>query len=268
MQKTIIKIPWIENKREERATVLKNVLNKVLGRFGLRIKRSFHPCNYTIEDDFIDIYNRCKNYTKSSVERLYALYKATVYIVKNRIPGDLVECGVWKGGSCMLMALVLKKMNDTGRKIYLYDTYSGMTEPSDIEIDFMGNPAAKIWNRSQRTHFKWNYADLGEVKNNLFSVNYPQENLVFVKGKVEDTIPKIIPDKISILRLDTDWYESIYHELYYMYPTISINGVVMIDNYAYWTGTRKATDAYFEKNKISPLLLMIDNLARIGIKTK
>lgn len=96
------------------------------------------------------------------------------------------------------------------------------------------------------------------------STNYPAEMLVFIKGKVEDTIPKTMPKHIALLRLDTDWYESTKHELLHLYPLLSKSGVLIIDDYGYWAGSKKAVDEYFSKGEM--LLNRIDYTSRIAIK--
>lgn len=220
-----------------------------------------------IEKDFIEIYQKCKPYTMTTIERMYSLYKATEYIIRNDILGDMVECGVWRGGSSMLMAHVLLKMGIMDRKIYLYDTYSGMTKPTDIDVRFNGEKAYERWLGNQDKDInKWAYAPFEEVKKNLFLTGYPKKNLIFVKGDVKNTIPNIMPNKISILRLDTDWYESTYHELYYLFPKLSIGGIIISDDYGAWKGAREAVDKYFKENNINILLNRIDQAGRIGIK--
>jgi len=222
---------------------------------------------YDIESDFIEIYHKCKNFTLTSPERMYSLYKTTIYISKHKIPGDIVECGVWKGGSMMVCALTLMKLKDINRKIYLYDTYEGMTEPTHHDIRAYDRFRAKIkYDYLKQRNIKWDYAPLNEVKKNLYSTGYPKDNLIFIKGKVEDTVPKVLPNKISILRLDTDWFESTYHELKFFFPKLSINGPIIIDDYGHWKGAKEATDIYFAKNNIKILLNRIDAPGRIGIK--
>jgi O-methyltransferase len=85
-------------------------------------------------------------------------------------------------------------------------------------------------------------------------------------GKVEDTFPKDTPDKIAILRLDTDWYESTRHELIHLYPKLSIGGVLIIDDYGHWEGARKAVDEYINDNTLRILLNRIDYTGRIAVK--
>lgn len=216
---------------------------------------------------FSKIYDACKKYTMTSKERMYALYKSVEYIIKNNIPGDFVECGVWRGGSTMLIAYTLLELNVTNRKIYLYDTFEGMTQPTEFDHRVANNKvhASDKWKKEQKKdHNKWCYASLSEVKNNMALTKYPKDNIIFIKGKVEETIPKTIPSKISILRLDTDWYESTKHELIHLFPRLLKKGVLIIDDYGRWAGSKKAVDEYFSNGEI--LLNRIDSTGRIGIK--
>jgi len=219
-----------------------------------------------VEEEFADILKQCKPFTLTSVERMYALYQATKYIIDHDIPGDFVECGVWRGGSSMLMAYTLKKMNAMSRKIYCYDTYAGAVKPGARDVDFKNVSGEKLWSAFETENSKLCFVTLDEVQRNLFSTGYPENNFVFVKGKVEDTIPGTIPEKISLLRLDTDWYESTYHEFLHLFPRLSAHGALIIDDYGYWKGSREATDTYFRENKIKILLNRIDYSGRIGIK--
>ncbi len=193
-----------------------------------------------MEKEFWPISEKCKNYTMTKTKRQYSLYQAIKYIVKNEIPGDIVECGVWRGGSMMLCAYTLLKLNDISRKIYLYDIY--------------GKP--------------WDQASLRKVKKNLFSTGYPRNKLIFVKGKVEDTIPEIMPEEISILRLDIniDSYESTYHELVYLFPILAKHGILIFDDYGINKKQQMATNEYFNEKNIKLFLSRIDYGMRLAIK--
>jgi len=201
------------------------------------------------------------------VERVYALRQAVTYISRHGIDGDLVECGVWRGGSMMAAALTLLALGDTRRTLWLYDTYEGMSEPTDRDVNRGNRAARRRWERSQRDgHNAWNYAPLDDVRQNVVSTGYPEAKLRFVKGKVEDTIPGAIPERIAMLRLDTDFYESTYHELTHLYPLLVSRGVLLLDDYGHWRGARDAVDRYLaEKNP--PLLLdRIDYSGRVAVK--
>lgn len=222
-----------------------------------------------IDDDanFLKIYEKCKNYTMTPKPRMYALYQAINYIVKAKINGDLVECGVWKGGNTMLMAHTLLSLKVTNKNIYLFDTFTGMTKPTKEDFNLRKSDfyAINKWRKLSRENCNlWAYSPLREVKENMFSTNYPQNNIIFVKGKVEKTIPNTAPKNISILRLDTDWYESTKHELKHLFPKLSKKGVLIIDDYGSWAGSKKAVDEYF-KNKAF-LFNRIDEDSRLIIK--
>jgi hypothetical protein len=85
---------------------------------------------------------------------------------------------------------------------------------------------------------------------------------------VEETIPQHAPEQISVLRLDTDWYSSTKHELMHLFPRLSKNGVLIIDDYGHWAGARKAVDEYFADQTIQPLLNRIDQTGRACIKVE
>jgi O-methyltransferase len=221
------------------------------------------------EQEFLDLYELCKPYTMTSPERMYSLYKAVQYILVNNIEGDFIECGVWKGGSALLIASILCKKGITNRKVILYDTYEGMSEPTENDKDYLGKKAEVLLKETsiEIQDSVWCYSSFEEVKANLNLSGLQKENIIMIKGKVEDTIPNQLPtNKIALLRLDTDWYESTKHELNYLYPLLQHNGVLIIDDYGHWEGCRKAVDEYFSFNKISILLNRIDNTGRIAIK--
>jgi hypothetical protein len=221
-----------------------------------------------MDSDFFPLYELCKPYTMTSLERMYALYQAVKHVVKNNIEGDFVECGVWKGGSSMLMAATLNHLKEHTRKIYLYDTYEGMSEPTSHDVKYDGNSAAILLNDDikEKATSIWCYSPLEEVKQNFRLINYPSENVFFIKGKVEDTIKKNQHDSIALLRLDTDWYESTYHEMMCLYPALTVNGVLIIDDYGHWQGARDAIDQYITENKLTLLLNRIDYTGRIAVK--
>jgi len=221
-----------------------------------------------LEKEFYELKAKCQDFTMTSTERLYSVYNSIRYISENKIEGAVVECGVWKGGSSMMAALSLKKHSDTARDMWLFDTFEGMSAPTDKDVSYSGEAGEKEWKASQKAdHNEWCYSSLDEVKANLFSTAYPKEKIKFIKGKVEDTIPANLPDKIALLRLDTDWYESTYHELQHLYPRLVKNGILIIDDYGFWKGAREATDQYFKENNNKLLLNRIDKTGRLGVKT-
>lgn len=221
------------------------------------------------DEEFMKIYSICHPFTMTSIERMYALYNATNFVLDNNIQGEFVEAGVWKGGSSMIIASVLFKRGVKNRMLYMYDTYEGMNTPTDIDKDFSGNDAMLEFSKQQKGEDEsyWCYSSLNEVKENLSKTGLDPNQIVFIKGKVEDTIPGTIPkNRIALLRLDTDWYESTNHEMEHLYPLLSSGGVLLIDDFGHWQGAKKAILEYFENNQISMLLNRIDYTGRIGIK--
>jgi O-methyltransferase len=216
----------------------------------------------------IDVISKVSNFTMTSPARIVTLIRATEYIVKNNIEGDFVECGVWKGGSVGACVLTLNQLSENNRKIWLFDTFEGMNTPSEVDYDINGKLASdRLDVEDKETSWIWAKAQLDAVKNNVYSFGYPTEKIDFIKGLVEETlISNEIPEKISLLRLDTDWYESTKIELEVLYPRLVSGGVLIIDDYGHWNGCRKAVDEFFDSMEFSPFLNRIDYTGRIIIK--
>jgi O-methyltransferase len=209
--------------------------------------------------------DRVKPYTITSPERISALRDAVKYVLSNKVPGDIVECGVWKGGCVMVCALTILDAQER-RNLWLFDTFEGMTPPTDADVDLGGQRADSLLNAHHETSIVWAVGALDDVKRNVETTGYPKELIRYVKGRVEDTIPGSAPERIALLRLDTDWYESTYHELVHLYPRLSPGGVLIIDDYGHWVGSRKAADQYFAEQGIHPLLHRTDYTARMLVK--
>ncbi len=218
------------------------------------------------DQDDIDTCLSVGPFTMTSAERIYALCAAVKYVVRNRIPGDIVECGVWRGGSMMAVVQTLLRLGETSYRLFLFDTYEGMTEPTEKDVIYTGRRASDILAGASKEERIWGNCPLEEVKEALYSLGYDRDKIHFVKGKVQDTISAEAPDAISLLRLDTDWYESTRHELVHLFPRLSQGGVIIIDDYGHWLGARQATDEYIRENNLKLLLNRIDYTARIGVK--
>lgn len=216
------------------------------------------------------LYERVRPFSMTSIERLYAMYKATEYVVKAGLPGDIVESGVWRGGSMMMAASTLLSLSDTSRRLVLFDTFEGHPKPDvDKDVDFSGNAAYYEWTRHRRTDESsdWARVSLDEVRENLRSTGYPMHKVELVKGMVQDTVKHHAPDTIALLRLDTDWYASTVSELTYMYPRLCDRGVLIIDDYGHLKGQRQAVDEFFAAQKEAVLFNRIDYSSRLIIKS-
>lgn len=215
-----------------------------------------------LEPEFLSLYRRCSDYTMTSIERMHALWSAARHVTARGLEGAYVECGVWRGGSSMLAALTFAEAGESERPFFLYDTFEGMSEPTADD----GAEARREWARHQRDNRNdWCYSPLDEVEANMLSTGLPRAHLQLVKGKVEDTIPARLPDRIALLRLDTDWYESTRHELRHLFPLLEPGGVLIVDDYGHWEGARKAVDEYLAEENGSLLLVRVDDTGRVAV---
>jgi O-methyltransferase len=207
-------------------------------------------------------------HTMTGIARLQSVIDAVRYCERRGIPGAFAECGVWRGGSVLAMILTLQDLGSRDRDIYLLDTFEGMTEPGERDVSRFDGRALEKW----RDQGSWTDAFQPEVFNEqdvrqtLAATSYPATRLMFVKGRVEETIPAHAPERIALLRLDTDWYESTRHELVHLYPRLCSGGVLIVDDYGHWDGCRQAVDEYFSAEAQPVLLSRIDYTARLAIK--
>jgi hypothetical protein len=222
------------------------------------------PADY--DDEAKEIITTVRPYTMTSNEKLYALVTAVRYVVDAGIQGDLVECGVWRGGSMHAVARTLLAKGVSDRDLHLFDTFSGMTEPTERDVSLhVGKSAAELLEASERTSHTWAVASREDVEEGLATLDYPQERFHLVEGPVEDTIPGSAPERIALLRLDTDWYESTRHELKHLYDRLEPGGVLIIDDYGSWQGSKEATDEFIAGLERKPLMVRAGR-SRIGTK--
>lgn len=207
-------------------------------------------------------------YTMTSPERLNALINAVKYTVNNSLKGDIVECGVWRGGSMLAVAKTLCELNCFDYDLYLYDTYKGMPAPTKHDVRMSGMQAIRKFEdlKIDQDSSDWCNANLEDVKKTLEKASYPLDKIKFMEGKVQNTLKENSHDQISILRLDTDWYESTKHEIEVSFPRLVDKGVLIIDDYGTWKGSKKAIDDYFSTHKVKSFLHRIDSTGRLMIK--
>jgi len=178
------------------------------------------------------------------------------YIIDCKIKGDLVECGV-QGGRIEKIWIEKLKQKGQERDIYMYDTFTGLTVPSEKDVGInnefqTAEQVLDVWRQHNSNGVNtWCYAPIEKVVNELLQTNYPFQKLHFIKGDVRKTLldKKNIPDKIAILRLDTDWYDSTKIELETMWNNLVWGGVLILDDYYYWKGQQDAVDEFFKGTK-------------------
>lgn len=239
-------------------------LHRIIRRLGYELRR---PTSGLSERE-VAMVERVREITATSPARIVGLMDAVRYVVKNAIPGCVVECGVWRGGSVVVAALTLLELGDTSRDVYLFDTFEGMSEPTLRDRFADGTPVAAVLRRLERRDDGsiWAMSPIDRVKANVLATGYPAEKFHFVQGKVEDTLPGRAPERIALLRLDTDWYESTRHELEHLYDRLCPGGVLIIDDYGHWQGAREAVDEFFSARGYSPLLGRLDETGRMFVK--
>lgn len=215
----------------------------------------------------LSIIRKVRPFTMTLPTRILTLLHAVRHLVDNEIEGDFVECGVWRGGSSMAMAWMLVHLKDKLRKIYMYDTFNGMPTPGDTDNNLWGQAAYEhheyVGGTSSGSN--WAFATFEDVNNNMLSTGFPKDRFRLIRGLVEDTIPVQAPEKISLLRLDTDWYQSTRHELECLVPRMLKGGIVLVDDYGHWQGSKQAVDEFLSQYKIKPFLHRIDYASRLWI---
>jgi O-methyltransferase len=251
---------------------VKRLVKSLLRRAGydlapVQSPRSLREKNPDVTDREWEICSRVAPFTMLSMERILANIRAMDYVVNHTIPGDIVECGVWRGGSSMAMVLAVE--GHAPKTVWMYDTYAGMTDATDVDLSNAGVSAAKLLAAAKQHEIPerslvWAFASLEDVRRNMGMTGYPMNSIRFVEGPVEETIPGRVPERIALLRIDTDWYESTRHELIHLYPRLSSGGILIIDDYGHWQGARRAVDEYFQGR--GPFLNRIDYTGRLAVK--
>ncbi len=257
--------------------MIKQVIQKALRPLGYEIRRTGKfeyfaaPVEFEKTDVEIFRYVFKNKLTGVSPERLIATIQACKYAVLSDIDGDFVECGVWRGGNAIAAKLVFEAYG-SDKSVILFDTFAGMTEPTEFDKTEFSNLSAQVrFARSRRDNYNdWAYASLDDVKRNFENASIDTRGVKYVEGDVIDTLAarQNLPSNISVLRLDTDWYESTKAEMNALYPLLSPGGALLIDDYGHWQGARKAIEEYFEINgdQKCPLLQYTDYTGRMGIK--
>lgn len=221
--------------------------------------------------DFWHAWDQCKDFTLTSPVLGFALWSACRYVGAASIPGAVVECGVWRGGSMMLAALTLLEIGQP-RNLYLYDTFDwrwGDTHPMDGFIH--ARPQHESGSTADDLRGEVEQLSSGvsadTIRERIVSLGYPAEKVICVPGLVQKTLPAMLPDQIALLRLDTDYYDSTRHELVHLYPQLSVGGVLFLDDYGKLAGATQAVDDYLADSGTTILLNRVDVQGRVGVKS-
>jgi O-methyltransferase len=207
-----------------------------------------------IEDPlFWNLYGTCARFSLLNVTGFYNLFQSAHYIARNKIPGDVVECGCFTGGAAIFLDLCFKALGEA-KPLILFDTFEGAPiEHNDMVLGVR--------------HSGHKLPDFEEsVRLNIAEAGARAENFTLIRGNVLDTLPVYKPGPIAMLRLDTDFYESTKIEFETLYPKLVSGGVLIVDDYGLFQGSRRATDEYFKKAPKLALLNRIDIGIWAGVK--
>lgn len=204
--------------------------------------------------EFARLYRLVRPYTMSSNARLRGLYSSVRHVVMTNTPGDVVECGTARGGSAALMGLTLNRL-DSRRTLWVFDTFEGLPPPTLDDPDF---ETAKLYIGKCR-------GELDEVEA-LFQRLGILSSSRLVKGLFQKTLPACTVEKIAVLHIDGDWYESVRVCLDHLYDRVSPGGIIQIDDYGHWEGARKAVDEFLRQRAIDVPLRRLDYTGRQLIK--
>lgn len=206
-------------------------------------------------EEFKELFALACPYSMVHVPGFYNVYQSLAYIHENAIPGDLVECGCALGGVAIFMRLCLTRWG-MDRTIHLFDTFVG---PPIGSRDTIHGGQELVWSTATENHRAGTEANIIEATGSL-------EGFHIVEGFVEQTLPVTSLPELALLRLDTDFYESTRVEFELLYPKLTRGGVLIVDDYGYFQGSRRATDEYLATIRPTPLLNRIDQGVWAGVK--
>jgi len=182
--------------------------------------------------------------------RLDNLQQCIIDVLKSKIPGDLIECGAWRGGATILMRAVLQAYGVKDRKVWVADSFQGLPKP-----DIQNYPADKGIDLSEIDELA---VSVDQVKANFRRYSLLDDQVKFLVGWFKDSLPKAPIERLSVLRVDGDLYESTWEALQYLYPKLSIGGYCIVDDYGAIAACRRAVEDFRKANKITSELKKID----------
>lgn len=222
--------------------------------------------SYCIAQTYIDL-NKLKNillkekFTMIGDKRLNNIQFCVENVLKNNIAGDLIETGVWEGGATILMRAILKVNGDTNRKVWVADSFQGLPKPN-ISL----YPADVAWQKIGELSYL--SVSLDKVKSNFAHFGLLDSQVIFLKGWFKDSLPTAPIEKLAVLRLDGDLYESTIDALIHLYPKLSIGGYIIIDDYGHWPSCAQAINDYRKLHNIDDVMEKIDYTGVFWKKTK
>jgi hypothetical protein len=259
--------------------MIKKSIKRALAAAGIEVRRArsyepteIDPVEFTRADLDVLHFVLDNRLTMGRRERLIATINACKHAVQAGIDGDFVECGVWRGGNSIAAKLTFENYG-SDKKVWLFDTFTGMTEPSEVDTSrFVKKSSLERFRETQKDqHNEWCFASIEDVRANFEQAGADLSRVQFVAGDVTKTLAdeQNLPDRLCVLRLDTDWYDSTRAELEILYPRLSTGGSLLIDDFGHWDGARRAVEEYLGTLPPAsrPLLHFTDYSGRSGVKT-
>lgn len=239
--------------------------------FSIRFTHGLKRRPTGIEDGAWDAMLNARSRTMATQLQQYSMWQSVKYICENDIAGAVIEFGVWRGGISMIARTAMVQFKKDLDQ-FLFDTFEGMPNPSELDIELSSNKYALNLLRATKKKEKrngdydiWCLAGIDDVKVGMEKIGSDSRKINYIQGDVLDTVPSSLPESIAICRIDTDWYESTAHLLKHCWPRIVHGGVLILDDYDYWKGARSAVDEFFERENLKPLMLRPDS-GRLVIK--
>lgn len=195
----------------------------------------------------LQTFSTVSSYTMVGRKRLETLYRLGRSINESGVPGDIVECGVWNGGTAAVLASA--GMTDIGRRLWLFDSFEGLPEPTQVDGERAKSYEGKL------------VASVVRVQEVLSQVGAPLDRVEIVKGWFEDTFPTVEIPQIALLHVDADWYASVKLALERFYDAVQPGGYIVFDDYGYWQGCKKAVDEFMVDRGVNADLREIDSRA-------
>jgi Macrocin-O-methyltransferase (TylF) len=189
-------------------------------------------------------------HTMIGIHRLDNLHFCVEDVLARKVPGDLMETGVWRGGAAILMRAILKVNGVTDRRVWCADSFEGLPPPDPAKYPMDANLTFN--------EFKELAVSLEEVQTNFRRYNLLDEQVRFLKGWFRDTLPRAPVERLAVLRLDGDLYESTMDALTALYPKVSRGGYVIVDDYNDIPACRQAVQDYWQRNGIREEIVPID----------
>ena len=198
-------------------------------------------------------------HTMIGVKRLSNLRTLAEAVIANRITGDFIETGVWRGGACIMMRAILKAYNVIDRRVWVADSFQGLPAP---DVDRYPADADSDYHTFEELSIPFE-----TVQRNFEKYGLLDDQVVFLKGWFKDTLPKAPIDRLALLRLDGDLYESTIDALNALYDKLSVGGYVIVDDYHVVPGCNKAIGDFLKSRHISSKLSEIDGVGVFWQKT-